>query len=290
MAAEISDGVRALLEGANIAHLATVMADGSPQVTAVWVDYDGKHILVNTAEGRQKPRNLRRDPRVALSIANQENAYAWAAIRGRVVELTPEGADEHIDKLGEDELKAVLRYIFGLKRKTKKLLLANPMEQLRERIQNLLYGDAPLAQRFTGFVEQTGGFDRPIVISLASELLHFTHPDRYWLWSPWIWEESKDGGALPLVIQAKAQISGGTVGEKYESVGKALQVVNALGHHRGFSDSGRGMFGTDIFMACVYAVYMYTVFKMKLSQEFNRILPELPEMTQRVLGVYQLEA
>lgn len=196
---------------------------------------------------------------------------------------------EHIDKLGEDELKAVLRYIFGLKRKTKKLLRANPMEPLRERIHNLLYGAAPLAQRFTGFVEQTGGFDRPIVISFASELLHFTYPDRYWLWSPWIWEESKDGGALPLVIQAKAQITGGTVGEKYESVGKALQVVNALGHHRGFSDSGRGMFGTDIFMACVYAVYMYTVFKMKLSQEFNRILPELPEMTQRVLGVYQLE-
>ena len=48
------------------------------------------------------------------------------------------------------------------------------------------------------------------------------------------------------------------------------------------------MFGTDIFMACVYAVYMYTVFKMKLSQEFNRILPELPELTQRVLGVYQM--
>ena len=104
MAAEISDGVRALLEGVNIAHLATVMADGSPQVTAVWVDYDGKHILVNTAEGRQKPRNLRRDPRVALSIANQENAYAWAAIRGRVVELTPEGADEHIDKLAKKYL------------------------------------------------------------------------------------------------------------------------------------------------------------------------------------------
>jgi predicted pyridoxine 5'-phosphate oxidase superfamily flavin-nucleotide-binding protein len=65
MAAKISDGVKRLLEAPNFAHLATLMPDGSPQVSTVWVDYDGKHILVNTAEARQKPRNVRRDPRVA---------------------------------------------------------------------------------------------------------------------------------------------------------------------------------------------------------------------------------
>ena len=108
MAVALSDGVRELLEGPNFAHLATLMPDGSPQVTAVWVDYDGEHVLVNTAEGRVKPRNLRRDPRVALSIVNQQNPYAWAMIRGRAVELTHDNADDHIDKmakkyLGEDQ-------------------------------------------------------------------------------------------------------------------------------------------------------------------------------------------
>ena len=108
MAVTLSDGVRELLEGPNFAHLATLMPDGSPQVTAVWVDYDGEHVLVNTAEGRVKPRNLRRDPRVALSIVNQQNPYAWAMIRGRAVELTHDNADDHIDKmakkyLGEDQ-------------------------------------------------------------------------------------------------------------------------------------------------------------------------------------------
>ena len=57
----------------------------------------------------------------------------------------------------------------------------------------------------------------------------------------------------------------------------------------GYGFAGRGLFGTDVFLACVYAVYMYTVFRVKLSQEFNRILPELPELVQRVLGVQRVD-
>lgn len=104
MAATLSDGVRKLIEGQNFAHLATVMPDGSPQVTAVWIDLDGNDILVNTAEGRQKPRNLRADPRVAISIVDQANPYSAAFIRGRVVEMTHEGADGHIDKMAKKYL------------------------------------------------------------------------------------------------------------------------------------------------------------------------------------------
>ncbi len=104
MAAPLSDAMRKLLEAPNFAHIATLMPDGSPQVTAVWVDYDGRYVLVNTAEGRQKPRNLRRDPRVALSVVSQENPYAWATVRGRVVELTQGGADDHIDKMAKKYL------------------------------------------------------------------------------------------------------------------------------------------------------------------------------------------
>jgi PPOX class probable F420-dependent enzyme len=104
--ATIPDGVRQLLEGKNFAHFVTLYPDGSPQVTVVWVDYDGKHILVNTAEGRVKPRNVRRDPRVALSVANQENPYQMASIRGRVVDITHDGADEHIDKLAKKYMDA----------------------------------------------------------------------------------------------------------------------------------------------------------------------------------------
>ena len=90
---------RALVEAPNLAHFVTLMKDGSPQVTPVWVHCDDTHILINTAEGRQKPRNLARDNRVALSIADHENPYRYIQIRGKVVETTNEGAREHIDEL-----------------------------------------------------------------------------------------------------------------------------------------------------------------------------------------------
>ena len=101
MPATLSEGVKKLFLEPNFGHLATLMPDGSPQVSPVWVDLDGERILVNTAEGRAKPRNVRRDPRVAISITRQDNPYSSAFIRGRVVEVRHEGADELIDKLAK---------------------------------------------------------------------------------------------------------------------------------------------------------------------------------------------
>jgi PPOX class probable F420-dependent enzyme len=101
MATSLPAAVRELLEGKNFAHVATLMRDGSPQVTAVWIDVDGDRILVNTAEGRTKPANVRRDPRVAISIVDQDDPYRAAFIRGRVVDLVHEGADAHIDKMSQ---------------------------------------------------------------------------------------------------------------------------------------------------------------------------------------------
>jgi PPOX class probable F420-dependent enzyme len=87
-----------------LAHLGTVMADGSPQVTPVWFDYDGTVIRVNSAKGRVKDRNMRRQPRVALSIVDPADPYRHVALRGRVVEITEAGADAHIDRLAKKYL------------------------------------------------------------------------------------------------------------------------------------------------------------------------------------------
>jgi PPOX class probable F420-dependent enzyme len=83
------------------AQLATLNPDGSPQVTPVWVDFDGTHILVNTAKGRVKTKNLSREPRVALSISDPENPYRYLGVQGRVTEMTEQGADAHIDKMAK---------------------------------------------------------------------------------------------------------------------------------------------------------------------------------------------
>ena len=86
------------------AHLATLMADGNPQTTPVWVDYDGKHVVINTAQGRQKDKNMQRDGRVALSIYDPDNPYRYLEVRGRVVERTHSGADQHIDAMAQKYL------------------------------------------------------------------------------------------------------------------------------------------------------------------------------------------
>ena len=101
MTDERMEKVLAMFEEPNFAHLATVNADGSPQVSPVWVDVEDGLIRVNTARGRVKDRNMTRDPRVALSITDREDPYRRGSVQGRVEEVTEEGAVEHIDLLSE---------------------------------------------------------------------------------------------------------------------------------------------------------------------------------------------
>jgi PPOX class probable F420-dependent enzyme len=86
------------------AHLATLMPDGAPQVTPVWFDVKDGHVRINTARGRQKDKNMQRRGEVALSVTDPDNAYRALAIRGRIVRVTEEGADAHIDSLAKKYL------------------------------------------------------------------------------------------------------------------------------------------------------------------------------------------
>jgi PPOX class probable F420-dependent enzyme len=101
----ISEPVAKILKKGTFAFLGTVMKDGSPHVTPTWVDMeDNNIILVNTAEGRIKQKNISRDPRVSISMVDDENPYSMVTIKGRVIEQTSKGADEHIDKLARKYL------------------------------------------------------------------------------------------------------------------------------------------------------------------------------------------
>ncbi len=85
----------------SFAYLATIMPDGSPQLTPVWFNTDGEHILINSAKGRVKDRNMRANPQVAVVIHLQDQPYRYIQIRGRVAEITEEGARQHINELAE---------------------------------------------------------------------------------------------------------------------------------------------------------------------------------------------
>jgi PPOX class probable F420-dependent enzyme len=95
-----------LLKDKNFAFLGTLMKDGRPHVTPVWIDVENGLILINTAEGRIKHRNLSRDPRVSISLVDKNSPYSMVTIQGRVVDQTFKGADDHIDKLAKKYLDA----------------------------------------------------------------------------------------------------------------------------------------------------------------------------------------
>ncbi len=102
--AAIPDKFLDLFNKKAFANLATLMPDGTPQVTPVWCDYDGKHVVINSARGRQKDRNLRREPHVAIAIVDPENPYRYLEVRGRVAEITEQGAADHIDRMAKKYL------------------------------------------------------------------------------------------------------------------------------------------------------------------------------------------
>jgi len=109
------------------ANLGTLNRDGSPQVTPVWVDFDGKHVRINSARGRQKDKNIARDPRVSLSIQDPANPYRYLEIRGKVVEATEKGADDHINSLAKKYLGKDV-YPFGQPGETRVIYKIEPQK------------------------------------------------------------------------------------------------------------------------------------------------------------------
>jgi PPOX class probable F420-dependent enzyme len=101
---ELTDELVALLRQPSICYIATTMADGSPQITQTWVDTDGQHVLINSVQGFVKVRNIERDPRVAVVISDPENPSRYFQIRGRVIEVTTEGAVDQIEALAQKYL------------------------------------------------------------------------------------------------------------------------------------------------------------------------------------------
>lgn len=95
----IPESHRPILDKRAFAHVATVDADGAPQVTPVWIDYDGEHILVNSQKGRKKDRNMRKRAQVGISILDPDDPYRYLGVQGQVVEITEEGAEAHIHHL-----------------------------------------------------------------------------------------------------------------------------------------------------------------------------------------------
>ena len=127
MTTNITPAVVQLIEDKNLAFVSTLMKDGSPQITPTWIDLVDGIIIVNTAEGRVKHRNVSRDPRVAISIVDRNNPFNMVTIKGQVIEQTTTGADVHIDKMAKKYL-GVDKYSFAMPGEKRILLKIAPQK------------------------------------------------------------------------------------------------------------------------------------------------------------------
>ena len=116
----ITPEIEKLLKGKNFASIATLMKDGSPQLSPVWANYEDGHVLVNTAEGRIKHKNVLRDPRVAISVVSKDNPLDMTTIRGTVVEMIPDYDYKHADRLTKQYMG---REHYPFKRKDEKRII-----------------------------------------------------------------------------------------------------------------------------------------------------------------------
>ena len=196
---------------------------------------------------------------------------------------------ENAGKLTEQQAFQLLRLVFATRRTAKKILEAHPAAELQKHMSDLLYGDEKVEVRFQRFCDQLGDLDPRVSTDLAGELLHFTFPEQYWLWCRWMWDPKVRTGALPLVVLEGSDLEAPTLGETYLKVGKAVAFVHHTGEAAGFQKISRSLYGTDVFLCSVYVIYTYTVLRMRMTQEFNKVIPELAEFTRRLLGVHKME-
>jgi len=195
-------------------------------------------------------------------------------------------SNTHISSLTESELREIFKMIFVTKRKSKLLFEKYSFEDYKNGITSLLYDNKEVEFRFQRFMESFKELDEFLRYDIAGEILHYTNPDKYWLWCRWLWDPKANTGALLLVTNEEFNMAAETYGQMYMNVGKAVAFVHSMAESAEFQFINRSLFGTDVYLSCVYVIYAYTVLKIKMTDEFNKVMPSLSEFSSRILGIH----
>jgi hypothetical protein len=208
-----------------------------------------------------------------------------AAVFARL--LSPEA----LPHLSEENARAVLRSVFSTRRRADVILSHFTVDGLIERVGALIWGGGPVGDRLAVFHEAVAEIGRGVPTNtgydLGSELLHFTMPEQHWLWTRWMWDPETETGALPLVLTEEVDLTGADIAETYRRIGLAVAFIDEVGKAAGLRETGHGPFDNDLFLASVYVIYVYTTLRMRMTQEFNRVVPEFGELLRRFLGVHR---
>lgn len=155
----------------------------------------------------------------------------------------------------------------------------------------LLNGEAPTPVRVAVFVEKLSALDTRLALELATGLLHNTSPKDNWLWTRWLWDPTTGTGILPLLAGSTHNLLATNLADGYARVGSVTVMSMKFAEGTGLwtdeliSDEKRVQFANSAFLACAYGVYMYGSTSWRLSRDFNELLPSLPNMARRLLGL-----
>ena len=159
----------------------------------------------------------------------------------------------------------------------------------------LLNGDSPTPVRIATFVEKLNTLDTRLALELASGLLHNTAPNDHWLWTRWMWDPTTGTGILPLLAGSTHNLLADNLADGYARVGAVTAMSMKFAEGTGLyveeltNNEKRAPFANSAFLACAYAVYMYGSTSWRLSRDFNELLPSLPNMARRLLGLPKIK-
>ena len=160
---------------------------------------------------------------------------------------------------------------------------------------HLLHHESPAPVRVSAFVDKLNSLDTRLALELATGLLHNTSPDRNWLWTRWLWDPTTGTGILPLLAGSTHNLLADHITDGYARVGAVTAMSMKFAEGTGlFVDEltgkeGRAQFANSAFLACAYTVYMYGSTSWRLSRDFNELLPSLPNMARRLLGLPKMK-
>lgn len=224
-----------------------------------------------------------------IKISEDEIARIATEVEDKRSRVAPMLAREALERAGPVELRALLEGSFATRRRAPAILEGTGGDALRGALLNLLHGSDDVEDRFTRFDDALSGVRASVRRELGSELLRMLDPDRYWLWARWQWNPDTETGALPLVLMGDCDLHGDSAGEIYGKVGLATHTVLRMADELGFHRMRASVFAVDVYLGGVYGVYLYTVTRMRMTQEFNRVIPQLPELLRRLFGVQHRE-
>jgi len=227
-----------------------------------------------------------------IKISEDEiGAVAELLARKRTL-LGPALAEEALRVATAEAVRPILARVFATRRRSDEIIVTVGAPVLSRAIRDLVYGDGSLPARVDRFDEALPAVDAPIRRELAGECLHYADPDRHWLWARWMWDPVTRTGSLPLLMVEGFDFGGpdADAGAIYLRVGAATSAVIATADELGFRRMRASPFAVDVYLAAIYGIYLYTVTRLRMTQEFNRVIPQLPDLVRRLLGVYRMEA